>query len=148
MPSKIPQTDPVVSIIIPTFNRAKKIEASISRALAQTYPNIEVIVIDDGSTDETELVVTTFVRKDRRVHYFKIPNSGISAARNKGAKEARGEFIAFIDDDDELMPSYLETILPRFRASDSKIGAVGSGFPIFHPLGRGLRYRGHRNHGH
>ncbi len=128
MSNKISHTNPLVSIVIPTFNRAGKIKASINKALSQNYPNIEIIVVDDGSADETESVVTAFAREEKRIRYFRIPNSGISAARNKGAIEARGEFITFIDDDDELLPSYLEAVVPKIRAGSDKIGAVGSGF--------------------
>jgi glycosyltransferase involved in cell wall biosynthesis len=89
---------PLVSIIIPTYNYAKYISRAIDSALSQTYPNIEVIVIDDGSTDETSSVVTKY---GRRLSYLRQENKGASSARNLGISVSHGEYIAFLDADDQ-----------------------------------------------
>ena len=95
---------PTVSVIIPTYNRAKWLKKSIQSVLDQTYRDLELIVVDDGSTDRTPEVVKSF--KDKRIRYFRqtkkfpIKSQGAAAARNVGIKKARGEFIAFNDDDD------------------------------------------------
>ena len=92
----------MVSIIIPVYNSAKFLEKCVLSVMAQTYTNIEVILIDDGSTDESGLICDDYARKDTRIRTFHIVNSGPSAARNFGIKEARGKFIQFVDADDYL----------------------------------------------
>ncbi len=91
----------LVSVIIPTYNRARLLGRAIESVLAQTYEPIEVIVADDGSTDDTADVVTRF---GPRVRCERQANAGVSAARNLGLRRARGEFIAFLDSDDAWLP--------------------------------------------
>ena len=88
----------LVSVIIPTYNRAHLIKRSAQSVLGQTYKNLELIIVDDGSTDNTEDVVKSL--DDERVVYIKQTNQGACAARNNGIDHARGEFIAFQDSDD------------------------------------------------
>src|SRR4051794_29928113 len=88
---------PLVSVIIPTFNREDVIANAIGSALGQTYKNLEVIVIDDGSIDNTEFRLA-YLREN--IRYVKQNNQGPSAARNKGIQMARGEIVAFLDSDD------------------------------------------------
>ena len=96
-----------ISVIIPSYNRAKLITKSIESVLNQTYDNIEVIVVDDGSTDNTEEVIKQI--SDKRVKYIKLKkNSGACHARNVGIEEATGKYIAFQDSDDEFLPTKLE----------------------------------------
>jgi glycosyltransferase involved in cell wall biosynthesis len=95
------QVEGLVSVIIPTYNRAQLCKKAVESALFQTYRDIEVIVVDDGSTDDTREVISNL---DSRVHYLSQKNSGVSAARNLGMQSARGEFIAFLDSDDTWLP--------------------------------------------
>lgn len=99
----------LVSVIIPTYNRADLVSETILSALNQTYPHVEIIVIDDGSTDETEQVVRGLIEKygESRLHYVKQPNLGAPAARNHGLRLSRGEFIQFLDSDDLIHPEKL-----------------------------------------
>jgi glycosyltransferase involved in cell wall biosynthesis len=101
---------PRVSIIIPTFNRERFIGLSIDSVLRQTYKDFEVIVVDDGSTDNTQRVLAAYGDK---IHVIRQDNSGVSVARNRGIKAARGEWIGFLDSDDEWMPGYLEWQMRR-----------------------------------
>ncbi len=94
------------SIIIPTYNRASFIEKTIRSVLSQTYPNFEIIVIDDGSVDNTEEVVCAI--EDKRITYHKKKNEERAKARNYGARLAQGEYINFLDSDDTLYPVHLE----------------------------------------
>ena len=97
----------LVSVVIPTYNRGMLIERSVRSVLDQSYPNLELIVADDGSTDNTEAVVRGI--GDERLRYIKIEkNGGACAARNRGIAAARGEFIAFQDSDDLWDPNKLE----------------------------------------
>ena len=96
---------PLASIIIPTYNRKATIERAVASALSQTYSRIEVIVIDDGSTDGTVSVLEQY---RGRVRVVLQPNSGPSAARNRGARESAGEILAFLDSDDVWLPEKIE----------------------------------------
>ena len=96
---------PLVSVVIPTFNRAKVVTRAIDSVLEQTYRNCEVIVVDDGSTDDTADVLRSY--KDKIV-YIQQKNAGPSAARNRGIRESKGEFIAFLDSDDLWFATKLE----------------------------------------
>lgn len=92
---------PLVSVIIPTYNRASTLKRTVDSALAQTYRPLEVIVVDDGSTDGTEAVIRSY---GDRIRGILQPNGGPSAARNTGAKAASGEWLAFLDSDDVWKP--------------------------------------------
>lgn len=94
------------SIIIPTYNRADFIGKTIQSLLDQTYTDFEVIVVDDGSTDNTEEIVTAI--KDDRIVYYKKENAERGAARNFGVNKAKGDYISFLDSDDLLYPDYLK----------------------------------------
>jgi glycosyltransferase involved in cell wall biosynthesis len=110
-------SNPVVSVIIPTYNRAKVIGRSIISVLAQTYRDFELIIVDDGSTDNTEEVVKSF--NDPRIYYIqKEQNRGVSVARNIGIKAARGDYIAFNDSDDEWLPTKLEKQMALFKRDE------------------------------
>jgi glycosyltransferase involved in cell wall biosynthesis len=100
-----------VSVVIPTYNRGARVAAAIRSALGQTYPATEVVVVDDGSTDDTADVVEPLTGGGR-VRYFRQENRGVSAARNRGVQEARGSFIAFLDSDDIWFPWKLELQVP------------------------------------
>lgn len=97
-------TNPSVSVVIPTFNRARTIGRAIDSVLAQTFQDLEVIVVDDGSKDDTAEVLTRF---GGRIQLIRQENSGVSAARNTAIREARGKWIAFLDSDDQWCPDKL-----------------------------------------
>lgn len=101
------KNNPTVSVIIPTYNRAHLISRAIQSVLNQTYQDFEIIVVDDASKDNTEEVMKSF--DDERVIYLRHKNNrGAQAARNTGIKAAKGEWIAFLDSDDEWLPQRLE----------------------------------------
>ena len=104
---------PLISIIVPAYNVEHYIEACLDSLLKQTYSNFEIIVIDDGSTDNTATVLQKFSHHQNiRLHHQ--ANSGISATRNQGLKLASGEFVCFIDSDDYIAPNYLEALFAPF----------------------------------
>jgi glycosyltransferase involved in cell wall biosynthesis len=105
---------PLVSIVIPCWNGEAFVGEAIESALAQTWPNIEVIVVDDGSTDGSVDVIRCF---GERVRWETGPNRGACAARNRGVALARGELIQFLDADDVLMPEKLARMVPVARAA-------------------------------
>lgn len=95
---------PKVSVIIPTYNRAEYVTQAIDSVLAQTYTDYEIIVVDDGSTDKTREVLEPYMDK---ITYIYQENTGVSAARNRGIKAAKGDWVAFLDSDDEWLPEKL-----------------------------------------
>jgi len=101
----------LVSVIIPTFNRADRIAGAIDSVLTQTHRDVEVIVIDDGSTDATAEIVGGRYGEDPRVHLHRRRNAGVAAARNTGLDRARGDVVAFLDSDDTWQPWHLELVL-------------------------------------
>ena len=143
-------TPPVVSVVLPTYNRAALLPRAVESVIAQTYGDWELIVVDDGSTDETAAVVSAYGTKlgDRFV-YLRQENRGSSAARNRGIEASRGRFVAFLDSDDEFAPTKLARQLALFERypqlglvySDYSIvetdgAAVGSAFDLKFPIAR------------
>ena len=100
---------PEVSVVIPLYNKEPYITRALNSVLNQTFRDFEVIVVDDGSTDNGAEIVQGF--NDRRIHLIHQENKGVSTARNRGIDAAQGELIAFLDADDEWLPSFLETVL-------------------------------------
>lgn len=114
------QNEPLVSVIIPTYNRGRLILDSINSVLNQTYKNIELIVVDDCSTDDTEKTVKSI--DDSRIKYIKLEkNSGACVARNKGIEISRGEFIAFNDSDDLWLPEKINSQLDFLYENNAEI---------------------------
>ncbi|MFW6769194.1 glycosyltransferase family 2 protein [Leuconostoc citreum] len=103
-----------VSFIVPIFNVDPYLKAALDSIANQTYQNFEVIMIDDGSTDRSELIAKSYVRADSRFEYIKTENNGQSHARNIGLSKAKGEFIAFVDPDDSLEENFLKKLINAF----------------------------------
>ena len=118
---------PLVSVIIPTYNRAALLCEAIDTVLAQSYKNTEIIVIDDGSTDDTTDAVQKY---GDRIRYTRRPNAGVNPARNLGLKQARGEFVALLDSDDLWAPYKLELQVALLRYFND-VGFTFSNFLIF-----------------
>lgn len=95
----------LVSIIIPNYNTGRYLPEALASVFAQTYPHYEIIIVDDGSTDETKQILAPYME---RIRFIEQANAGVSAARNRGLREARGEWILFLDADDKLLPHKLE----------------------------------------
>jgi glycosyltransferase involved in cell wall biosynthesis len=114
--------EPEFSVIIPTYNRAATLSRAIESVINQTYPAKEILVMDDGSSDNTREVVEGFPQ----VRYFYQENAGVSTARNKGAEIAAGEWLIFLDSDDELMNHTLEKFSNSIKANPtSKVFRCG-----------------------
>ena len=113
-------SEPLVSAVIPTCNRPNLVVRAVKTALSQTYPNMEVIVVVDGPDDSTSQALGAIA--DPRIQIITLPQRlGGSGARNAGVQAAKGEWIAFLDDDDEWMPSKIECQLDIARRSRYRI---------------------------
>jgi len=123
------EKDQLVSVVIPTHNRAQFIERALNSVLSQTYSNLEVIIVDDASVDDTESRVAAIMSNDNRVHYVcHIINRGAQAARNTGVQKAKGDYIALLDSDDEWVPEKLEKQMALFQYGSNEINIVYSDF--------------------
>lgn len=125
---------PKVSVIIPTYNRAALISRALDSVLTQTFKDFDIVVIDDGSVDNTKEVIKPYLD---RIRYIYQTNGGISAARNRGIQESTGQYIAFLDSDDYWAPEKLQyqvEILDR----DPKVGIVYVRMPIVNEQGEVL----------
>jgi len=105
---------PLVSIIIPTFNRRSRITFAVESVLRQTYQKYELLIVDDGSTDDTKEVLKSY---NDKVRYFFQPHKGVSAARNFGIKKSKGSYICFLDSDDEWLKNKLATQVRTVRSN-------------------------------
>ena len=112
------------SIIIPTYNRAHLISKGIDSVIAQTFENWELIIVDDGSTDNTKELIASYQEKDARIRYIYQENSERSAARNNGIDKAKGNYICFLDSDDYYLSDHLFN-LKQYIFGDDKIYYVG-----------------------
>ncbi|MEP6519897.1 glycosyltransferase family 2 protein [Microcoleus vaginatus] len=117
---------PLVSVIIPAYNAEPFIEETLKSVLAQTYPAIEVLVVDDGSQDRTAEIVEKISKKDSRVQLLKQQNAGVAAARNLGIQKSRGEYIAPIDADDIWYPENIEKQVQSMLEGGEEVGVVYS----------------------
>lgn len=118
--------NPTVSVVIPLYNKGKYIERALNSVLAQTYPPLEIIVVDDGSTDDGPERVLNF--KYPKISLISQENKGPGAARNAGLAIARGKYIVFLDADDEWLPSFLEAGLSLLEDEQAKVAVVWTGY--------------------
>ena len=114
---------PRVSVIIPTYNRPGMLRRAAASVLGQTYHDFELIIVDDCSGDETSAAVADITAGDTRARYYRhAKNRGTAATRNTGIRNARGEYIAFLDDDDEYLPPNLERQVAVLDAASPEVG--------------------------
>lgn len=116
---------PLVSIVVPIFNMGTQLRNAAKYIMAQTYENIEIILVDDGSEDDTPEVCRELAGKDERVTFFRQENMGSGPARNKGIENASGEYIYFADADDEMSENLIERIVERMEKGDCDMAVFG-----------------------
>jgi Glycosyl transferase family 2 len=114
----------LVTVVVPAFNAATTIEATLASVTSQTHRNLEIIVVDDGSVDQTAAMVTTLAERDPRIRLVRKSNAGLAAARNTGIEHASGAFIAPVDSDDLWHPTKIEKQLAVMQHGGAKVGAV------------------------
>ena len=111
-------TDTKISIVIPVFNASQYIAETVESVISQTYTNWELILVNDGSLDDSGIICDRLSEKDERIRVFHQENSGVSTARNKGIELAKGEWIVFIDSDDYVDRNMLEVMLSNSKNMD------------------------------
>ena len=115
---------PLISIVIPAYNAEKYLGECLESILVQTYKNIEIIIVNDGSTDDTAKIIKLYKEKDPRIRSFTCKNNGVSSARNRGIKESCGEYIFFVDSDDFLDHDCIEYYYNLIETTGAEISIV------------------------
>jgi glycosyltransferase involved in cell wall biosynthesis len=128
--------EPAVSVVVPTYNRSGAIRRAIDSALAQTFRDLEIVVIDDGSTDDTVHLLRRWYGDEGPVRYIWQPHRNAAAARNRGIRESRGRYIAFQDSDDEWLPEKLEKQVSILEGAAETTGLVYCDMLRVMPSGR------------
>ena len=121
-----------VSIIVPIYNVAKYLPSCLDSILNQTYDNLEILLINDGSTDSSPMIIEEYSQKDSRIKAFSQKNSGQSSARNLGLKHATGKYISFIDADDKIKPNFISNLLEPFSKENTILAVCGIRFHRLH----------------
>lgn len=115
----------MISIIVPVYKVEPYLRQCVDSILNQTYRDIEVLLIDDGSPDRCGEICDEYAKKDQRIRVFHTENKGLSAARNLGLREAKGEYIGFVDSDDWIEPDMYEVLLKRMQETGADISVCG-----------------------
>lgn len=123
-PAKNTWPQPLVSVIIPVWNAEDNIEKLIQELFDQTYQDIEIIAIDDGSSDGSLRILEQLAKKDPRLRVEHQKNAGVSATRNRGIKLATGEYLVFIDSDDEVLPEFIEAMVEAVQKNPQAVLAI------------------------
>ncbi|WP_435770422.1 glycosyltransferase family 2 protein [Nocardioides sp. SYSU DS0651] len=114
-----PSREPVLSVVVPVYNVAPYLAECLDSLLGQTLKDIEIVVVDDGSTDDSPAILRQYAGRHRRIRTFRQANAGPGAARNAGVRQARGEFLTFVDADDTVPPTAFERLVATLRRSGS-----------------------------
>ncbi|MER3524277.1 MAG: glycosyl transferase family 2 [Ignavibacteria bacterium] len=117
-------TLPLVSVIIPAYNAERFVERTLRSVIGQTYPNMEILVVDDGSTDDTSQIVQSFCRQDSRVVLLRKENGGVATARNLGFQKSNGELITPLESDDVWYPEKLTEQVKLMQNFEASVGMV------------------------
>ncbi|TFQ19176.1 glycosyltransferase family 2 protein, partial [Escherichia coli] len=108
----------LVSVIIPAYNAEKFIGRALDSVIKQTWPSVEIVIIDDGSSDNTAAVCREYMSSHDHIRYIRKQNGGVSSARNEGIKAASGCYICFLDSDDTYEPDFIRTLVSKVTQDD------------------------------
>ena len=117
-------SEPLVSVVVPVYNGAGFLDRTLTSARNQTHGSLDIVVVEDGSSDASPQIIAAHADQDQRVRVFRQPNAGVAAARNRGIREARGDLIAFLDHDDLWRSSKVGKQVARFHTSDDSTAVV------------------------
>lgn len=112
---------PLISVIVPVYNGRSYLESCIASIEGQTYSPVEILLIDDGSTDGTDRICKALAERNPAIRLFRLADEGVSAARNRGLQEAKGEYVSFVDADDRILPHTLETLYQVMEDTQSDV---------------------------
>lgn len=142
---------PLISIIMPVYNAGALLNTAVESVLCQSFADFELLLVDDGSTDDSAALAHALAKKDSRIRVLEQPNAGICAARNLGLQHCRGRWFTFCDDDDTMLPRALETLLNLAKKTGADVvrggyrllraNAAGMAVELPHPPGRAMTIR-------
>ncbi len=115
------EVEPIISIIVPVYNVEEFLEECLNSIVSQTYKNIEIICVNDGSPDNSKKILEDFQKRDSRIKVFEKENGGLSDARNFGHKKSKGEYIAFVDSDDVIDPNFIYKLYKAIIENNTKV---------------------------
>lgn len=118
-------SDPLVSVIIPVYNAAQTLQRAVNSVLLGSYANVEIILVNDGSTDDSLTICKTLARQHRQIKVLSQENGGASSARNLGLQQATGKYICFLDADDQVEPEFIVTLVRMIRKRGVALAGVG-----------------------
>lgn len=118
------EKEPIISVIIPMYNAGRYVEKCLQSIISQTYKNIEIIIVNDGSTDNSQSICEAYAKQDNRIKLINTENRGAGSARNTGLEIAKGSYVSFIDSDDYICEDYYERLYGMIRQSGADI-AIG-----------------------
>ena len=118
---KVVNNEPLVSVIVPIYNSGKYLDKCIDSIVNQTYKNLEIILVDDGSTDNAPEICDEWAKKDERIKVIHQENGGVSKARNVGLDNVTGEYISFVDSDDYVVRNYIDFLYYNLHAYGADI---------------------------
>ena len=113
--------DSLISVIVPVYNVGEYLSRCVDSILKQTYSNLEIILVDDGSTDDSGHICDTYIPRDSRIRVIHKKNGGLSSARNAGIEKAKGEYLSFIDSDDYIHPEFYERLYTAIMENDADV---------------------------
>lgn len=119
------KNSPLITVIVPIYNTAKYLPKCLDSIISQTYQNLEIICIDDGSTDDSGKIIDQYAKKDHRIKTIHQSNQGQSAARNAGLKTTTGTFVSFIDSDDIIKPSFITQLHALYSNPSTAVSVCG-----------------------
>ncbi len=120
----MPKDEPLVSVIIPVWNTAERVGKLLKELFDQTYPNLEIIAIDDGSSDNSLPILLALAKNEPRLKVIHQENAGVSAARNRGIEVATGEYLVFVDSDDNVAPEYIQELVVAMERNPRAVLAL------------------------
>ncbi len=116
---------PLITVVVPVYNVEKYLRKNLDSIICQTYKNLQIILINDGSTDNGAAICAEYLAKDERIEFYSQDNAGLSAARNVGIEKAKGEYLAFVDSDDYIDPDYIEYLHNLIIENDADMSICG-----------------------
>lgn len=120
----MPKREPLVSVIIPVWNTGKAVGQLVESLFKQSYQNLEIVAVDDGSSDDSLQVLQDLAKKDKRLKVIHQENGGVGAARNRGIEESTGEYLVFVDSDDEVEAEFVEALVKEMQQNPGAVMAV------------------------
>lgn len=130
----------MISVIVPVYNAEEYLSECIDSLIGQSYKDIEILLVDDGSKDASKAICEQYAEKDARVHVFSQANAGVSVARNKGLQEAKGEYVCFIDADDAVAHDYLKILYNLSQNGDFGLCSYGRDIKLLGQDGNKTKY--------